>query len=324
MKLQYIILICISCLLFGCAKEMITVPVQGEPVLWIAHLQESDLSFVHVEDEKVTSTGLDFSVSDMEQINNETIILSSENEDFLYKLNSETGELTQWYEAGKGVNEIIYDSDKKLLFFSNRVENTVTAVDVENGNLFGKVEVGDLPVSMTINNEDRLLYVVNTESATISVIQMDDMKKEKEFATLKYPNGVFFDGEYLWIGGHGGDGILNDQVYLYDPGTGEEADRIEVGLMPIAFHANYSKSEVYVLSHGANRVYRINVEDRSVEQSIEVGANPHAITSDKQHIYVTSLDDHTLSIIDKETLQLIKQIEMNEGPYKMMLGDDNG
>ena len=57
---------------------------------------------------------------------------------------------------------------------------------------------------MTLSSSG-ILFVLNAESHTVSVI---DIEKEKIYVRFLYLNGlgIHFDGQSIWIGGHGKQG----------------------------------------------------------------------------------------------------------------------
>ncbi|QCJ44664.1 YncE family protein [Bacillus sp. S3] len=307
--------------LAGCQTEKLSVPKSMKDILVISNLKKQEISFVDLQTGKLTANDLNFRITSMEKINPNTIILAGENEDSLYRLQLKEGTLTKSVKTGKGVNEMLYRPKDHLLYFSNSLKNTVGFYDVQKGKVTDEVKTGKFPASMALNENKKLLYVVNVKGASLSVIDINTKKERTHFPIVERPEGIFFDGQYVWIGGHGPYGSLNDNIYVYDPETGKEVDRVKVGEMPVGFYGDASNSYVYAICHGSSSVYKINIKNRSISKPLKVGANPNDIIGDKHRIYVTSLDGDSLAIIDRTDFTKSKQIRLKNGPHMMVLGD---
>lgn len=316
-------LILIFILLAGCQPEKIAVPRSMKDILMVSNLKKPELSFVDLQTGKLTASDLNFRITSMVKVDRDTIILAGENEDSLYRLQLKQGNLTKLVQTGRGINELLYRLKDHLLYFSNGTKNTVGFYDVRKNKVITEINTDKFPGSMALNEKKNLLYVVNVKGASLSIIDISTKREVAQFPIVERPKGIFFDGKYVWVGGHGPYGSLNENVYIYDPETGKEVDRIKVGVMPVDFYRDDGSADVYVICHGSSSVYKIDINNRSVSKPLQVEANPYDIIGDKQRIYVTSLDGDSLAIIDRSTFTKLKQIRLNNGPHMMILGEEN-
>ncbi|RBW69650.1 YncE family protein [Bacillus taeanensis] len=311
-------------LLFGCQQESISVPDSVDDVLLLSHLKEPMLSYINLNDKKVIeTTEIENRITDMKKINKEHVILAGENEEYLYKLSLENGNVERIAKVGKGMNKMLYDSKNKLLFLADSANNNIHFLNVETNHVTASVSVDEFPLSMALNPVKNYLYAANTKSGTVSVIDIHQKEVVSSFPVVGRPNGLLFDGQYLWVGGHGAYGELNSAVYIYNPETGEEIDRIEVGLMPVDLYSDSENAAVYVLCHGSHQLFEINEKTRIVNEVISVGSNPNALTGDENMLYVTSLDENTLSFINRESFKLEKELNVGNSPHMMIFGGEN-
>ncbi|MCT2536501.1 hypothetical protein NC661_03420 [Aquibacillus koreensis] len=322
-KYHAMILLVITIFLNGCNEEKISIPNNMNDSVMISHLKEPIMSFIDEDTFEVATSTLPYRITAMAKISPNSVVTSGEQVEHLHLLDLENGHISELHKSGIGVNELLYQADANLLFFANSEEHTVGILDVNSRDVIANVPVGHVPIAMTLDSTGKLLYVVNSEDATVSVLDIHAEKVVNSISIMTRPNGVFFDGEYLWIGGHGEYGTLNKYVILYDPTSGEEVDRIEVGLMPIAIYSDRSSNVVYVICHGSNTVVKLDVKERTVIDSVEVDANPYAINGDEANLYVTSIDGNTLSIINKEDFHVVKKVQLEDGPYRVILGENN-
>jgi DNA-binding beta-propeller fold protein YncE len=323
MKKNIIVLILLCILLMGCNKDRISTPPSLKEQLIVSHIKESKISFVNLKNNEITTNDLDYRITAMQKLDKNKAIFSGENEDYLYSIDLIDGKLKKLFKVGQGVKDLLYLPEHNLLIFANSINNSIGFLALNNKKILAEVSVGNLPISMAYNSKKEILYVLNAKDSTISVIDIDSKKELNKFSIVERPNGIFFDGQYVWVGGHGSYGTLNKDVYVYDPESGEEIDRVEVGLMPVDFYGDRLSPYFYVICHGSSDVFQINKEDRTVKGKIKVGSNPYDIIGDKENIYVSSIDGNSLSVIEKSTFKLEKNIGLDNGPYLMVLGEEN-
>ncbi|WP_456272191.1 hypothetical protein [Bacillus sp. AK031] len=310
-------------LLTGCKTKEIAVPPSLDGQLMVSHLKEPALSFVNLQDHKITEGNLDFRITAMQKTGPSRVIIAGENEKYLFELDLKDGSYKELVDAGTGINDLLYIPERQLLIFSNGEENTVGVFDLMQEKIIAEVPVGTLPISMAYNPDQETVFVVNAKGPSLSVIDLEAMKMEKEFQIAERPNGIYYDGEYVWIGGHGEYGTLNKEVYVYDPGSGKEVDRVETGVMPVDFYGDVSNPYFYVVCHGSSSVYQINKQTREVSSPIEVGSNPYDIIGDSKRIYVSSIDGNSLTVINQSTFEIEESIPLENGPHLMILGERN-
>ncbi|WP_456278858.1 hypothetical protein [Bacillus sp. AK128] len=301
----------------GCVQK-ISLPKDMEYVL-ITHLKSPSISIYSLDEKEIIETmNVDFTVKAIGKQDSDQAIFTKENENGIYSLNFLDGTIKEiTSEIGIGITNILDTSETDYIFLADTKENKVYFFDKKKQIISDEITVGSSPMSMTINPAKNHLYVSNLDSATISVIDIKEKRVVESFPVIDRPSGVFFDGNRLWVGGHGPYGELNKSIYLYDVETGKEENQIEVGLMPIELYS-VTKSNVYVICHGSNEVYQIDTQEQQVKAIIDVSQNPYHIISDEKNLYVTSIDGNHLSIINLDNFTLDRQIALQDGPYLML------
>lgn len=89
--------------------------------------------------------------------------------------------------------------------------------------------------------------------------------------------------------------------------------------MPVAFFPEKNSSTLYVLCHGDHTLYKVDTKTNKQLASVETGQNPNYITADTSSIYVSNLDDNSVSIIDKHSFIMKNQLNVPSGPYAIVL-----
>lgn len=313
-KFILLIMVTISIFLEGCQNHLV-IP-QNKNILLITHYKKPQISFYDLKSEKVIETkNTGFTIKTIGRLSDNRFLFTKVNEDGLFILNMKTGKVTKMSEIGKGISTIVPVPELHLCFLADSETNQIYYYDMRKNRITNKVSTGNSPISIAVDMEKELLYVANVKSASISTISIPDHKVINSYKVVDRPSAIFFDGSAIWVAAHGPYGKLNNELFIYDATTGKEIKKLKVGLMPVGFFHSNSNSFLYVICHGSNEVYQINLKNDSIKPPIAVSENPYYINGDKNNIYVTSLDGNTLSIINQQSFTLKKQIPVQDGPY---------
>ena len=131
--------------------------------------------------------------------------------------------------------------DGKVFFIADMMANGVFLVDPESLQRIGFIATGKGAHGLYPSRNGRLLYVTNRGWNTVAggrrgpgSITVLDPASRKIAATWPIPEGgspdmgnVSVDGKELWLSGR-----YDDEVYVFDTGTGTLAHRIKVGRSP--------------------------------------------------------------------------------------------
>jgi DNA-binding beta-propeller fold protein YncE len=320
-KMLFFILMSLIFIVSGCQNERLDIPENAEDAIMVSHLKDARLTFIDKKSQKVMDTvELDETIADMVRIDDQLIAYISKDSGSLTLLNTETGDLNRWEDIGAGVNELLYSQETQQLFLAASGSNQVKVFNMDEEKVTASISVGKFPLSMAVDEKEGLLFVVNQKSSSVSAIDMENLKVSREFLVPYLPEGIWFKDSKLYVGGHGPvHGDLNRYVYVIDPESGEQLDRIEVGLMPVKFYSPPSSEDLYVVCHGSHELYKISADGENTER-IKVGANPYDVTGNKDTLYVSSIDSNSLFILDLNTFDITSEIDINGSPVAIIEG----
>ncbi|MFS0655207.1 YncE family protein [Bacillus sp. 179-C3.3 HS] len=315
--------ICLSALLIfltGCGQNrQFTPPSSSQSIAVISQLKKASFSIVDLQkNQMVSSVDVKHPFTDLIQINNDSIIATSKDGSSLIEINLKKGIVTDYMDVNKGLTSMAYDASSHTLFVADSEKNVIYFIDTERKKVKATVKTGQLPTSMTLSSSGTL-FVLNAESHTVSVIDIAKKKNIRTIPVLERPSGIHFDGQSIWVGGHGKPGTLNKSIFAYDPKTGKQQHEMKLGVMPVAFYSEKDSPILYVLCHGDHTLYKINMETKQQLASVETGQNPNYITASTSSIYVSNLDDNTVSVIDKQTFMMKNRLNVPSGPYAIIL-----
>lgn len=317
------VLICLSALILflsGCGKDQqFNPPGNSQSIAVISQLKKASFSIVDLQKNKmISSVDLKHPLTDLIQINKDVIIATSKEGESLIEINLKKGTATDYMDVNKGLTSLTYDAASHTLIAADTQKNVVYFIDTQRKKIKATVKTGNLPSSMTLSSSGTL-FVLNAESHTVSVIDIEKQKHIRTFSVLERPSGIHFDGKSIWVGGHGKQGTLNKSIFSYDPKTGKKQREMKLGVMPVAFFSEKNSSTLYVLCHGDHTLYKVDTETNKQLASVETGQNPNYITADTTSIYVSNLDDNSVSIIDKHTFMMKNRLNVPSGPYAIVL-----
>ncbi|HEX4815431.1 MAG TPA: YncE family protein [Nonomuraea sp.] len=188
-----------------------------------------------------------------------------------------------------------------------------------------QIPAGGSPQFVAVNNEGTRLYVTDLHSGLVSMI---DISREQVIATIRLSEGLY--------------GVAanprSPELSVADPGS-MTLSLIEVSDEELSFrnssgfgHAPYG---VAVGARGGPVYLALALEDAiMLTDKFAMGQDvfiPNidfpvglAVTQDGTRLYASNYFANTVSVIDLESLSVVKEIETEKGPYGMAVSRDGG
>jgi YVTN family beta-propeller protein len=170
---------------------------------------------------------------------------------------------------GHGSHMVTVLRDGSVAFSSNMESGTVTALFPDAPDRPGVVlPVGKHAEGSVLDAEERLLYVMNRESAEISIIDVQQLRVLRSVPTPPGPVRVCRDGERLLVALYHGCGLL--MVDLNDPAK-QQVVPLPAKAISVGYHA---PSRTALLSCHDQRVYLVDTVAGAVVRSISTRSDP--------------------------------------------------
>ena len=184
-----------------------------------------------------------------------------------------TWRLIRSVEVGQGISRVAMQPDGRLLWIAyDGNDSGVSVLDVQNLQLIGKVKTGTGRHELAFSLDSHLVFVTNTESGTITVLDSSSRSKIHEISA-GHPGAIAFsakssfayvanvqDGTIIVIDGVRGIVIATIQA---EPGLGEirfaRDGRFAIVLNPV-------KKRIHVLDSSLNRIVQTGDTDGQPEQ----------------------------------------------------------
>ena len=188
------------------------------------------------------------------------------------------------------------------------------------------IDVGHHPAHVVPDRDGKRVFVTDSESNTVSVIDLNTSKIVKTIPTGSYPHGLRLspDGQQLFVAN-----VEDGSVSVIDLASLEELARIPVGKAPVQVGFTPDGTRVYVSLRDENKVAVIDRATRQVITKIAVGRNPIQVfaTPDGRYIYVADQGsdadpDNRVSIIDVASNEVVKTLTVGAGAHGVTISTD--
>jgi YVTN family beta-propeller protein len=104
---------------------------------------------------------------------------------------AEPGKLVKTIPTGKGAHAFRAAGDKRHLFVSNRVANTISKIDLQTQTVVAQFAVPGGPDCMDVSSDGKLLYVSSRWAKKLTVIDLQTGKIARQINVGRSPHGVW-------------------------------------------------------------------------------------------------------------------------------------
>jgi len=232
------------------------------------------------------------------------------------------------FEVGNNPTSININEDQNILYIVNNLDNKLTAIAMGNnlmkniisffnmGNqpsefVINKIPVGIHPSGIATDAETTMIYVANTDSDTVSVIDGTKNEIKEQFNVGEKPRDIDSINDTIYV-----TNSLSNTVSVIDREKGSIKDITTEGKYPTGLAVNEKTNLVYVANTDSDNVSVINGTTEKVQSTIQVGNAPTSIAFDKSNnlIYVTNYENDNVSVINGTTEKVQSTIQVGNGP----------
>jgi YVTN family beta-propeller protein len=193
-----------------------------------------------------------------------------------------------------------------LAYLSSELSDCVTVIDRQEDSVVGTIAVGEAPRGIIASSDGTKIYVANSGSNSISVI---DTSVNRVINTIE--NFGYAPEELAWSWD---DNILfvtnphSNNVSVIDVISDLVIDRINVGTNPTGIVADKDRRKLYVANTDSLTISVVDMNTLTVENTLTVSANPRylALCDDRLYvgnerindIYVIEIPSYTIRTIN--------------------------
>lgn len=185
------------------------------------------------------------------------------------------------------------------------------------------IEVGDYPLAILYNPSNKDVYVVNSESDTVSVIDSSTNEIIKTIEVGDYPWSIGYNPNTNTI-------YVSDRhshtVSVIDGSTNEVIKTLDVGNSPFVIAFNPVNNNMYVSNQDSHSISVIDGLTNDIIDTIENIDNPQDIVfnPNNDNLYVSSAGSNIVNVINSLNNEIIKKIgTIGSGPYDLEYNPSN-
>jgi YVTN family beta-propeller protein len=214
-------------------------------------------------------------------------------------INLDTFKVETTIAAGENPTRVVLQPDERYLWVGNNAqdgENSgVTVIDTTDRKVLARIPTGSGHHEIAFSPNDRYAFVSNRDSGSVSVIDIQRLKKIRDIeidgiplalATSKASGSVYVvDGE-------------SGQVTVIDPVSLNVAGSIQTdaGLGPIRFSEDGRWG--VAVSPAANEVYVIDAASGRLAHTVPIPGKPYKVSMSPAFAYIRALDSERVSMIN--------------------------
>lgn len=211
----------------------------------------------------------------------------------------------------------------EYLIVLNKDEDSVSIVDLDNGEVVKEVETGHNPHEIAVTPDGKKSYISCSLGNELDVMDNDgfEIVKRIEHEDFDFPHGV----------GISGDGRLflastySSMIFVVDAEKDEIVNHFQTGQKHshmITFSSDGEK--VFVPNIGSDNVTVLDAVEEEVIDHFDVGGGPEgtAFHSESGRFYVANQKDGTLFVIDPEDYEVEFKRRLGTTPIRIVFSPD--
>lgn len=212
-----------------------------------------------------------------------------------------------------------------LIYVTNSGSNHITIIDRSLERVVGAITVGDGPKGMVLGPTGERVYILNTISSTVSIIDTSNHFVFDEIGIISGNEpvelAVYSDPDNI-SPGEGKIYIINrgsNDVSVVDISRRRLIQTIPVGLKPSAIAVDVNRREVYVTNEISNTLSIIDVTTNTVKNTIVVEDRPSGLVINEDSIYVFNEGSNRISVVSQILRKVVRTINVGSGPKRGIL-----
>jgi YVTN family beta-propeller protein len=251
--------------------------------------------------------------------------------------------VTNKVESGVKVGErpygIAVTPDRTKVYVTNSGSNTVSVINMSTeakitlpiGAFYGfslfpytktttTVSVGNTPRGIAVSPNGTEVYVANSGSNNVSIINTSTDKVVDTFSVEENPVGVAVspDGQKVYVANSDSNTVSVINI------AANNTTSVPVGNRPYGVAVVPDGKKVYVTNHNSSDVSVIDAVNDSLINVTNVGSGPYgvAVNPEGTKVYVANYNSNNVSVINTTTNNVIATVSVGENPEGISVSPD--
>ena len=247
-----------------------------------------------------------------------SIIVANAFSDSLTFIDPKTAEIQKVVRGVLDPYQLRFSPDMKWLVIAGNRLNHVDLYrwDGKDLALARRIPTGKTPSHVWIDSRSTVAYVSMQDSDELVAIDLNTQQLKWRTRTGPMPADVYglADDRTLLVGLTGSDSV---EVFDVSGAEPKSIRRIKTGNGAHAFRAAGDKRHVYLSNRVANTISKIDLQTLSVVDNYPAPGGPDCmeVLAGGRYLMVTSRWARKLTVIDTETRQIVRQVNVGKSPH---------
>ena len=209
--------------------------------------------------------------------------------------------------AGANTESVLFDGHSVWAAVEEGAHGWVRKLG-PTGRVVSSTPVGVAPLEMAYDGSR--VWVTDYTSSDVTVVASNgNVVKSFLLPANAHPEGILFDGHYIWVANNGVGSSISNTVSKYDPGTLTLLANYPVGQNPdgAAFDGTY----VWVTNSNSNTVVRLDQATGQILRTYPTGQFPLSIIFDGRSLWISNGADGDVD--DQFMTGSVTQLRANGG-----------
>lgn len=255
---------------------------------------------------------------DLEYSGKEYIYCTNVYDNSVLKIEKESRKVVDIIPVGKYPSCIKY-FDKRL-YIINSDSNSISIVDEENFTLIENIQVGEKPVDLEIDRENKKLYVANGNSYSIDVIDLNGEGRNL-IKLVNNPVKIIIDDSQMYILSNVNNGTLNSSnISILDLNNYKERTISNLeGIFNNMIKINGSEI-IFITNMDNGCLYRMDIKRNNLLSKTHLKGMPNKLEwNGKNILFISNVFTNMLTVFDIETNNVIDNIEVGKEPNGILI-----
>jgi len=205
-----------------------------------------------------------------------------------------------------------------LAYVTNTDSNCVAVIDRHADKVVAMIAVGQSPMGISASADGSRIYVANSGSNNISVIDTYTRGLINTISNFNYSPAELAlskDGQTLYA-----TNPDSDNISVIDTVSNMPTAFIPVGRRPLGIEVDQDRREIYVANSKSNSISIIDMADNRVKDTATVGFNPIDVAVQDDMLYVTNAGSNNISVMDLSSHSIVKTMRLFGSPTCLVPG----
>ena len=197
-----------------------------------------------------------------------------------------------------------------FLLVTSYGKKSLDVISLADDKVIKEIDFKTHPDEIVIDSKNKLAYISSGEDASLYVVSLETMTIKKQIRL----NGMC---EKVILSDDGTKLFYNDKQTREIWAIELDNDYLlkEIGRFPNVSKIAYVNGKVYLTSRTKNRLAIIDYETLGLMSENVIGEKPVDMISDEDNLFILSAGSRAIDVIDADTDQLVKHIELPKSEF---------